>query len=111
MNAEKAVEPGSVGVRIGADFDAGTPRLVDMRNDFRHASPVLAAGCFEMPDLNRDMSLTANADGFVDGGNDGVAFAAHVRGVNSSELGTLRRQGDQFFGGGIRGGRVLQRGG
>ena len=54
------------------------------------------------------MSFTADTDGFVDSGNDGVALAAHVRGVDAAELRALGCQSDQFFGSGIRRRRVLQ---
>ncbi len=87
----------------------GSPSLIDMRDDLRHAPPILTAGRFEMPDFDGDMSFAADADGFVERGNDGVAFAAHVSGVDAAELGALGGESDQFFGGGIGCGRVLQR--
>ena len=107
----EAVEPCRVRVRIGADFDARAAGLVDMRDDLRHAPPILTARRLQMPDFDRDMSFTANADRFVDGGNDGIAFAAHMRGVDAAELRAFGRQSDQFFGGGIGRRRVLQRSG
>ena len=57
------------------------------------------------------MSFASDANGFVERGNDGIALAAHVRGVNAAELRGLGCQSDQFFGRGIRRGRVLQRSG
>ena len=82
-----------------------------MCDDLRHAPPILAARCFQMPDFDRDVSFAADPDGFVDGGNNRIAFAAHVRGVDAAELCALGGESDQFFRGGIGRGRVLQRSG
>ena len=62
----EAVVPGGIRVGVGADFDAGPARLIDMRDDFRHASPVPDTRSFEMPDFDRDVSLTADPDCFVE---------------------------------------------
>ena len=107
----EAVEPGRIRVGIGADFDAGPAGLVDMRDDLRHAPPVLTARGLEMPDFDRDVSFAADADGFVERGNDGIAFAAHMRGVDAAELCAFGGESDQFLGGGIGRGRILQRSG
>jgi hypothetical protein len=79
-----------------------------MRDDLFHAPPIATPGGFEMPDFDGHVSFAADADGFVEGGDDGIAFAAHVRRVDAAEPGSLGREGDQLFGGGVRRGRVLQ---
>ena len=73
---------------------------------------LLLARRFQVPDLDRDMRFAADADGFVDARRMiGVAFAAHVRGVDAAELGGFGGKRDQLFRGGVRRGRILQRGG
>jgi hypothetical protein len=55
-----------------------------MGDNLGHASPILTAGGFEVPDFDRDVSLAADTDRFVDCGNDRIAFAAHMRGVDAA---------------------------
>src|ERR1051326_519071 len=62
-----------------------------------------------MPDLNRQAAFLADTNGFVDCLPYGVAFVAHVCGVNATKLRGFPRQGDQLFGLGIRGGCAFKR--
>ena len=50
----KTVEPGWIRIGIGADFDAGPSRCVDVRDNLRHAPPVGVSGRFQVPDLDRE---------------------------------------------------------
>ena len=51
-----------------------------------------------------------DAQSFVDGGKHYIALVAHVSGVNAAEFRGFRGQCDQFFGLGVRSGRILQGG-
>ena len=104
----EAVEPGGICVRIGGDFDARPARLIDVRHNLRHAPPILTARRFQVPDFDRNVRFTADADSFVDGGYHCIALAAHVRGVDAAQFGALGREGDQFFRCGIGRRSVLQ---
>ena len=84
------VEPGGVGVGVGSDVGSGGAGGVDFGDDFRHASPVVFAGDLDVPDLDGDVGFAADAQGFVDGLENGVALVAHVRGVDAAELSRLR---------------------
>jgi hypothetical protein len=72
-----------VGIGVSADIDA---RHINVIDNFGHASPILFSGRFQMPDFDRHVRFAANADGFVQRGNDRVALTTHVRGINAAEL-------------------------
>ena len=82
----ESVEPGRVGVGIGGDVGAGSAGGVDLGDNFGHASPVVFAGGLKVPDLDGNVGFAADAQGFVDGFEHGVAFVAHVGGVDAAEL-------------------------
>ena len=63
-----------------------------------------------MPDFDREVALAPDAQSFVDRGQDGIAFIAHVGGIDAAEFRRLRGQGDQLIGFGVGSGRVLERG-
>ena len=42
------------------------------------------------------MGFAADAQGFVDGFEDGIAFVAHVCGVDAAEFAAFRGERDQF---------------
>jgi hypothetical protein len=107
----RIVEPGGVGVGIGGDIGAGGARGVDLGDDFRHASPVVFAGDFDVPDFDGDVGFAADAQGFIDGGEHGVAFVAHVGGIDAAELAAFGGERDQFFRFRVGGGRVFERSG
>src|SRR6266446_5653589 len=54
------------------------------------------------------MSFAADAQGLVDGRQDAGAFVAHVRGVDTAELGGFRGESDQLFGFGVGSGSVFE---
>ena len=56
-------------------------------------------------------AFAADADGFVDGIENGVAFAAHVSGVDAAVGTGCAREGDELLGLCVGRGRILQRGG
>jgi hypothetical protein len=60
-----------------------------MGDDLRHAPPVVFAGSLQMPDLHWDMGFTSDLHGLVDRLEHGVAFGAHMGGVDAAE----RRRG------------------
>ena len=60
------VVPGGVGVGIGGDVGAGGAGRVDFGDDFRHASPVVLAGDFDVPDLDGNVGFAADAQRFID---------------------------------------------
>ena len=66
----EAVEPSGIGVGVGADVDASAARPVDLRDDLRHAPPIGLPADFEMPDLDWHVRFAADADGFVNGGEN-----------------------------------------
>src|SRR5204863_1627741 len=57
---------GDIGILVGGDVEPGGARLLDLRDDGAHLAPVLPAGNLEMPDLDRDVGLAADAEGFVE---------------------------------------------
>ncbi len=63
-----------------------------------------------MPDLDGDVGFAADARGLVDRFEHGVAFAAHVRGVDAAVGAGCAGKGDELRGFGVGCGRVLQRG-
>ena len=83
----KRIEPCGIGVSVGADVDARGAGLLNLRDDLRHLSPLRFARGLEVPDFDRDVRFAANANGFVNGGGDGRAFTAHVRGIDAAEFG------------------------
>ena len=105
------VVPGGVGVGVGGDVGAGGAGGVDFGDDFGHASPVGFAGDFDVPDFHRDVAFAADAQGFVDGFENGVALVAHVGGVDAAELSGFGGERDQFVGLRVGCGRVFERGG
>ena len=105
------VEPGSVGVGVSGDVGAGGAGGVDLGNDFWHASPIVFAGDFDMPDLNGDVGIAADAQGLVDGLEHGIALVAHVSGVDAAEFGGFAGECDYFRRPGVGGGSVFERGG
>ena len=111
MKAEKDVEPCGVGVSIGGDVGAGGARGVDLGDDFGHASPVIFSGDFDVPDFHGNVGFAADAQGFVDGFEHGIAFVAHVSGVDAAELATFSGESDQFLRFRIGSGSVFERGG
>jgi len=81
-------------------------------DNFGHASPVIFPGDFDVPDLHGDVSFASDAQSFVDGFEDRVAFVAHVSGINAAEFSQLRvAESDQFLCLRKRRWSVLQRGG
>ncbi len=106
-----AVGPRRVGVGVCCDVDAFGARGVYFRDDLRHAAPILFACDLQMPNFDRDMRLASDAQRFVNGGQNGVALVAHVRGIDAAGCGSLLRQSNQFFGPGVRRGRVFERSG
>ena len=105
------VVPGGVGVGVGGDVGAGGAGGVDLGNDFGHASPVVFARDFDVPDLDGNVRFAADAQGFVDGFENRVALVAHVRRVDAAELAGLGGEGDQFLGLRVGSGRVFERSG
>src|SRR6267378_7493345 len=93
-----AVEPGCVGIRIGRNVRALRARLINFFYDLGHASPVMLARNFDVPDLNWNVSFAADAKGLVDGSEDVVALAAHVSRVDPSEFRRFAGKRDEFFG-------------
>ena len=81
---------------------------IDFGDHLRHASPIIFAGNLDVPDFDWNMRLSSDAQRFVDRGMSTFALVPHMGGVDSAELRGLRRQRDQFFGLGIRRGRILQ---
>ena len=92
----KVVEPGWIRVRVRADIDARGARGLDVADDFRHAPPVTFPCRFQVPDLDRQAPFASDADCFIDRAEDGVAFAAHVRGVDAAQFAALTGQRDQL---------------
>src|SRR5579872_4936609 len=74
----ETVEPGSVSVSIGGDIGAGGAGGVNFGDDLRHLAPVIFAGNFDVPDFDRNVSLAADAKGFINGLEHRAAFVAHV---------------------------------
>ncbi len=66
------------------------------------------AGMKAVPDFDGDMSFATDAQGLVDGRQDAGAFVAHVRGVDTAELGGFRGESDQLFGFGVGSGSVFE---
>ena len=104
------VEPCGVSVGVGGDVGAGGAGGCDFRDDFGHASPIIFAGDFDVPDLNGNVGLAADAQGFVNGFEHGVAFVAHVGGINAAEFSALGGESDQFFSFCVGSGSVFERG-
>ena len=84
---------------------------VDAGDDLGHLAPVGFAGGFEVPDLDGDVGFAADARGLVDGVEHGIAFAAHVGGVDAAVRRGGAGKGDELRSFGVGRGRVLQRGG
>src|SRR5207245_7433852 len=65
----------------------------------------------QMPKFHGDAAFAADTQCLVDRCQHAGAFIAHMRGVNAAEPGSLRGEGDQLFGLGVRGGSVFERSG
>jgi hypothetical protein len=78
------VVPRGVGVGVGGYVGAGGASGVDFGDDFGHASPVVFAGDFDVPDFHGNVGFAADAQGFVDGFENRVALVAHVSGVDAA---------------------------
>jgi hypothetical protein len=107
----KRIRARGVCVGVGGHVDTRTAGVLDALHDLRHAAPVGLSGGLQMPDLDRDFRFAPDAERLVERGCDGVAFIANVGSIDAAGLCRLRRQRDQFFGLGVRCGRILQRGG
>src|SRR5207245_7205349 len=107
----KVVEPRGVGVSVRGDVEPLGSRGVNLGNDFRHVPPAWFAANLEMPDFDGNAGFTADAQRLVDSRQNAGAFVAHVSGVNAAEPGSLRGEGDQLVGLGVRGGSVFERSG
>ena len=88
----EAVVPGGIGVSVGTDIGSGSTCGVDLGYDFGHVSPVIFACYLEVPDLHGDVTLAADAKGFVDGVENRVALVAHVGGIDAARAFRLRRR-------------------
>src|SRR6185437_6113883 len=99
----------SVGVGVGGDVQPFGARAIDGGDDGRYLAPVGHAGGLEMEDFDRDVRFAADFECLVERADLVVAFVAHVGCVDSAVAGCHLGQRDQFFGGGVRCGRVLQR--
>ena len=64
-----------------------------------------------MPNFHGDAGFATDAQCLVDRCQNAGAFIAHMRGVNAAEPGSLRGEGDQLFGLGVRGRSVFERSG
>ena len=82
----KGVEPGGVGVGVGADVNARGAGLLNAGHNLRHAAPVRLARGLEVPDFDRNVSFASDARRLIDGFEDRIALAAYVGGVDAAEL-------------------------
>src|SRR5229473_7890377 len=90
---------GDVGVLVGGDVYAGSPRRVDLSKDVRHPAPTRLARYLEVPDLHRDACFAADAERLVEGLVLASGFVADVAGVDPAVAPRGLRQRDQLFGG------------
>ena len=79
-----------------------TARAIDLGDDIGHMSPVVLAGDFYVPDLDRNMSFPPDTQSFINGREHGIAFVAHVGRINAAELRCFTGECDQLFGLGVR---------
>ena len=102
------VEPRGIGVGIGADIHAFSAGSVNFRHNLGHPSPVLFSCNLDVPDFHRKMAFLSDANRFIDGRQHGIAFIAHVSGVNPAKLSRFAGECNQFFCLSIRSRRVFQ---
>ena len=91
MKAEKRIEPGRIGIGVGADIDARPARLLDVARRSRACGPScvlpaafrcqISTGMF----ASRPMRNASSRALMIC-----VALAAHMRGVDAAELARLR---------------------
>ena len=108
-DGRERIAPRGVGVGVGRNVQPLGAGVVDRGDDARDLAPVGLAGGLEMENLDRNVCLTADLEDFVDRGGFGIAFVAHVGRIDPAVTGGDLGQCDQFIGGGVGAGRVLQR--
>ena len=103
------VVPGRIGIGVGADVGARRACGIDLCYNFWHASPIILARDFDVPNLYWNVSFAANPQRFVNRLQNRIAFVAHVSRVDAAGLAGLASQRDQFFSFGVGRGRILER--
>ncbi len=97
-------------VDIGGGVEAARACCLDQLEGARKQRPVLATECLEMRDLQRHAALVADTDRLVDGVEQRVGFAAHVREILPATARHRSAQRDQLIGRRIRARRIHQPG-
>src|SRR5713226_8493496 len=99
---------GRVGILIGGNIQTGSSCGLDRGNYGGHLAPVLPAGHFQMPYLHWNFGFAADAKCLVQSFYLAITLVADVGRVDASVFRRHLSQRDQFFGLGVKGGRVDQ---
>jgi len=104
----KGVEPGCIGVGVGADVDPRGASRINAGDDLGHAAPVGLAGRLQVPDFDWYVRLAPDSHCFIDCIKYGVALASHVRRVDASIPRSYAGESDQLLSFGVGSGCILQ---
>jgi hypothetical protein len=105
----EAGHAGGVGVHVGGNLNARGAGGVHVTDHLIHLRPVLLTSGFEMVDLGGKVAFARDRDQLIDGLDEAVPFAAHVRDVDAAVLAGDLRQRDQFGRLGVGAGCVDER--
>ncbi len=101
---------GGIGVLVNGHVMTGGAGFFHELNRFFASAPVLLTAYFEVRNFDGYIGFDADVDRFADGGNNAVAFAADVAGIDTVEASCYFGQSYHFFCVGIGAGYVDESG-